>query len=381
MTRFKRARSRSKHRHLGFWQSRLISALAAVGILLSLYLTYAHHRLQTDPSWQSVCAISERINCDKVVSSEFGSILQVPLSVIGGWFYGLVALFSLLGASQRVTLVHSPALLLFGASVLAGTVSTGLAIASWSIGAVCLFCVALYAVNGGLLLVTWRALRDDGEALADAVVSERAYWRRHKPELVAYLCAALAPLAVTLVGYNLRTGPSLCEIAAGLRRSNANVPLVLEVFIDYQCPHCRALDRQLRRLRDEPGIIINARHFPLEKDCNPHMKRARHPGACLQARAAICAETQGKIAAYSTFLFDSASADRHVLVTTATSLGMNGSNFEDCIDAPQTADALQRDIQDAISRRVLGTPTIFLNGSRYPHSITVGEVDCLRRLS
>ena len=57
----------------------------------------------------------------------------------------------------------------------------------------------------------------------------------------------------------------------------------------------------------------------------------RHPGACLQARAAICASAQGREPDFTDRLYDSGVADREALVALAASLGLDRAAFALCL--------------------------------------------------
>lgn len=380
MTRTRRSRERSRHHHLPLWEGRTLSLLALVGIFCSTYLTYAHYRLHADPAWQSICAIGERLNCDKVISSEFGSLGNLPISLIGAWFYSLVGIAALAGRSKTLTLLHSPALAILGASLSAVAISVALALISFAIGAVCLFCVGLHVVNCALLAISWRAQRTTGESLTQAMRRERRYWRRRESALIGYFCVTAIPLVIASVGFSLGTDTGLCDRATALRRTDATLPLLLEIFVDYRCPHCLALEKRIQPLRDTSQFVVRTRHFPLDNACNPQVKQVGHPGACLQARAAICAEAEGKFREYSDRLFASAPADRDAVVADAVALGIDGFAFQACLESEATKKKLENDITNAIARGVHGTPAIFLNRERYLHKATEADISCLRRL-
>ena len=57
-----------------------ILAAAAVGVFLSIWLTYLHVRLHTDVSYMSFCALKEGLNCETVAASTFSVFLGLPVS-------------------------------------------------------------------------------------------------------------------------------------------------------------------------------------------------------------------------------------------------------------------------------------------------------------
>jgi protein-disulfide isomerase len=68
-------------------------------------------------------------------------------------------------------------------------------------------------------------------------------------------------------------------------------PYPLVIFSDFQCPGCRALEKQLKLLvQANPGLLkLVYKHYPLSTDCNSILKGNLHPMACQAARAASAA--------------------------------------------------------------------------------------------
>jgi hypothetical protein len=122
------------------------------------------------------------------------------------------------------------------------------------------------------------------------------------------------------------------------------------VFSDYACPFCaKAHEDTEAALARNPGVRVVHRQFPLDPACNPLVKRAIHPGACALARAAICAEAQGKEREMSTALFRNQEARRPV-ESLAAELGLDLALFRTCIVAPGTEKRLTADVAEGIAR-------------------------------
>ena len=95
--------------------------------------------------------------------------------------------------------------------------------------------------------------------------------------------------------------------------------------------------------------------------CNPALKRRKHPGACDLARAAICAEAQGRFAAMDDALF--ASQESPVpLGQLETRLGLDDEKFKACLTAPATAARLADDIAAGIRAKFSATPAYVVDG-------------------
>jgi protein-disulfide isomerase len=68
-------------------------------------------------------------------------------------------------------------------------------------------------------------------------------------------------------------------------RGNPDAPHTVVVFSDFQCPHCRNLDRQLReKLAPHPDYFrVVFKHFPMNRDCNRYLQGRTNPAACAAA--------------------------------------------------------------------------------------------------
>jgi protein-disulfide isomerase/uncharacterized membrane protein len=355
---------------------------AGIGEALSLYLTYVHYRLRREPGWQSACAISDYVDCDAVVLSPYGSVAGVPLSVLGAWFYAGIALLAVAevrGSPWRMS--RSPAVVIWSAAVVASGVSVILGIVSVGyIGAICVLCAALYVVNLVILITAWLAVRSTNENLRTALKAERAHWRSHPFPGVAALAGALVALLLVRAVYLSSTagGSDVCGAVAAALRGDAAPSIEVRVFSDYQCPHCKALDRDLRGLRDSGGVRIVQEHYPLDGACNPHVKRTRHVGACVQARAALCAEGQNRGAEFSDRLFDGGASSPTAVADVARSVGLDVRLFEACLHDEDTAARLRQGIGTASNAGVRATPTIFVNGRKHVGRLSPDDLRCLR---
>ncbi len=180
----------------------------------------------------------------------------------------------------------------------------------------------------------------------------------------------LAPLAAllgvaVLVGCPMApmdmTDPRLQVRANDHTVGDANAPVVVIEYGDFQCPVClRFFDETLPAIEQE---YIDAgqvrwvfRHFPLTQF---------HPNAEAAARAAECAGEQGQFFAYHDLLFE----NQHALMDDdlrgyADTLGLDLTAFDACIASADTEARVEGDVADGTALGVTGTPTFFINGER-----------------
>lgn len=366
---------------LGRTQGRALLVMALAGVAVSAYLTYVHHRLLQEPEWRSACEINATVSCGTVLLSPYGSVAGVPLAFLAVCFYALAG--SIAGSGMRIGRrgrPRSPPAALFVLSAFSVLLSVGLALVSiLVIGTFCAFCALLYVINLGMFAVAWRALRGSGEDLRDAIWAERRYWRRHPNR--GRMTGAI--LAVVVVAVMLRSilnrhepDDAFCEAVSEVPVSN---PIELVIYSDFQCPHCQELDRSLRAFRKEVRLETVLRHHPLDSTCNPEVKRSRHPNACLQARAAICAAKQERDEEFTDRLFDGGVTNQAGLVTLALSLGLDEDRFAACLAADETTRELEASIAAARANGVKATPTVFVNGRKHVGRLSKEDLSCLQQ--
>jgi protein-disulfide isomerase/uncharacterized membrane protein len=349
----------------------LLLALAGLGV--SGWLIRLHGEAHAGKV--SFCNISETINCDKVATSDYSVVAGLPVAVWGALGYLAAAALALLGRSPRRPHPAFPAGLLLLLGAVATAVALRLAyVSEVLIGAWCLFCIAAWTISGALLAtgvaatrrVGWRrAIADDLSAL---VASPRA--------TVAAAGTGLLAVAL-LVSYYPHywdharaaeppTGPSgpsgSSARPVGTRPGSAGAIL----FSDYECPYCAIAHAELRAtLAARPDIVVTRRNFPLDASCNPVLKgRPMHQHACELARAAICAEAQGKFAEMDDALYENQKLHAP-LDDVARGLGLDLGRLHACMDSTETSARVAGDIAAGIGAGLKATPTYVIDGALY----------------
>ncbi len=138
-------------------------------------------------------------------------------------------------------------------------------------------------------------------------------------------------------------------------RGDANAPVTIVEFTDFQCPSCAAmqpiLDEVLKSYGNKVRFVV--RDFPL----------LAHANARKAAEAANAANAQGKFFEYALLLFKHQNAlDVPSLKKYASDLGLNRTLFDAALDSGKYAAEVRHDIDDGEKYGVDSTPTIFING-------------------
>jgi protein-disulfide isomerase len=186
---------------------------------------------------------------------------------------------------------------------------------------------------------------------------------------------AMLVIALILGSSLLRSGSDpvvRVDVANAIVEGDAEAPVTIVVYTDFQCPFCARFARDtlpiLRERYVEPGRVrLAIRHLPLENI---------HPDAREAAAAAHCAAEQMRFWDMHDRLF----ADpRHLspadLGETAQSIGLDRALFGACLGRRTTAQRIDADIAEARRLGITSTPT-FLLGT----SAGEGHIDGARRL-
>jgi len=142
----------------------------------------------------------------------------------------------------------------------------------------------------------------------------------------------------------------------------ADAPVTLVEYGDFECPYCGMAYAVVKSAQRELGKQLRFvfRNFPLAE---------AHPHARLAAQAAEAAEVQGKFWEMHDTLFqhqDALEADD--LSGYAKSLGLDMAQFARDLQDPKYAKRVREDFRSGVRSGVNGTPTFFINGSRFEGS-------------
>ena len=363
----------------GFWVS-LVASLCGLG--LAAELTRLHVVLTLHPEHQSFCNVNSTVNCDAVAKSTYAVMLGIPVSVWGLFAYSFAFAFSLWGIRSRRE-EPAAALLLLGLCSTFG--AAGLAFISFfKIGSLCLLCLASWAVDLSLFGAAIQMLRRHGVVPALGALLQ---WLQTN-FLNVFVLGLSCLLALAATGKVLSHAvPDKSAVPAHTTTSTlkgtplpeaktaqdkdghhymgaSNPKTSIVEFSDYQCPHCAKsyveLSDMVRRYPEQ--IRLTHRHFPLDNDCNPAIKKPFHMHSCYYARLAACAGTFGKFWPANEFLFEHGRDEAPVaLETLARHVGVEATMLRKCVSEQGNA-LLKSDLDAGGAMHIEGTPTFIIDG-------------------
>lgn len=189
------------------------------------------------------------------------------------------------------------------------------------------------------------------------------YLQRPTPEVPA---PSPVPAASPTASVTKLANPGIAGAEPPHSHGNANAPVTLEEFGDFQCPPCGLLHPVLETMEREFGptkLRVIFREFPLVPT---------HQHALAAARAAEAAGLQGKFWEMHDMIYenqngwDKAFDARPIFESYATKIGLDVEQFKRDLNSEIVERRIFLDGKRAHSLGVKGTPTVFLNGREVP---------------
>ena len=381
----------------GGWRGSFAGILALAGMGISLYLSYSHIALLLgEVHGGALCGSGGGLGCHGVSMSRYGTLVGIPLSIWGVFFYSVIAVLAIGGIILRRD--QGRAFHVFAFHL------TGLAIAFdlyllyvmiVRLEVVCPLCVSTYVVNLLLCIVLFGAVRGKGKPSP----SVRSMFPRLRapegPSPVAYYENAVKGLILGAVALSFlvvcggsralshimmssdagmvenileklsRQQPRVISTEGRPALGSEDAPVTIIEYSDFRCAFCRKAAKYIKiaAAADRTKARFVFRHMPLDKACNDRLRKNLHPGACKLAEGAVCAHEQGKFWEYHDLAFESEGRVTPALLNTlADQAGLDVDEFRGCLDSGWGEEIVREDIREGRAARATSTPTLFVNG-------------------
>ena len=140
-------------------------------------------------------------------------------------------------------------------------------------------------------------------------------------------------------------------------RGPKTAPVRIVEFSDFQCPYCadlqKTLDQVLKAFPKDVQLVF--KQYPLNI----------HSFARQAATASLVAQGQGKFWEMHDRMFQNfSSINDENIRKWAKEIGLNMTEFERALQSGRFEPVIQKDMADGAAAKVMGTPTLFVNGKR-----------------
>jgi len=195
------------------------------------------------------------------------------------------------------------------------------------------------------------------------------YW------LIGIVAVMVALALIVLVG--LPAAATQRAKASGNTLGDANAPVTLEVYADFQCPVCGQFDRgTLKQIEDKyvktGKVKVVFDHFAFIGD-----------ESIRAAEASECANAQGKFWEYADTLFNNQAGENQGAFSDANlekfaqQVGLDMNQYRTCMQNHTYLSKVQTSTQNGTARGVNATPTIFINGQLARGAITLAQFESI----
>jgi protein-disulfide isomerase len=220
------------------------------------------------------------------------------------------------------------------------------------------------------------------------MTNKRGRSRRRKNNGMVIVWAAVgavALIAVLVVILNSRTTAAGTQISfdppppAALDKcgtatcGDANAPVTIDLYADFQCPYCAQFEPVLEQLGPDyidtgkvKLVFHNYAFIGAESDA--------------AAQAALCAGDQNKFWMFANDLYRHQGVENSGVFSSsnlkklAAAAGLDSSQFDSCLDGGKYASAVQQQMAEGRQRQVHSTPTFFVNGEMHAGGVSYNDL-------
>ncbi|MFL6280138.1 MAG: vitamin K epoxide reductase family protein [Vicinamibacterales bacterium] len=372
----------------------LLLAFAALGLGAASTSSYVHYHLLTDPGYSSFCDVNATVNCTQAYLSSYGSLFGVPVALFGVFFFTLVLLLAGVGGRPHSTVRDAIPAYIFAISTVGLAFVLYLGWASYvQLKTFCMLCATTYVSVIGIFIVSAGATSFPMTTLPRRVPRDlRALVSSPIALVLALLFVAGAGTVIASFPGEQASHPAAAPPRTLTDQERAQVAdwwdkqptidspipmngakVMIVIFSDFQCPHCRAAHEGYKPLvakyGGNPQVKWVLKHFPLEGECNSFAPGGGHSAACEAAAAVVLARQTGKAERMTDWLFQ----NQDTLTPSAVRAAAHDLGGVPDFNGAY-ADALKEVRADANLGGAIGvgsTPTIVLDNKKLP----AGTVD------
>lgn len=358
------------------------ACLAAVGV--HAYLLMEHYDLRYgQAAATSLCNINATFNCAAVSVSRYSEVLGYPVALLGAAANAalllLLAWYAIAESDSTPTARNS--VLILGTAIAIASIVMG-SISSFILGKYCPFCMLAYVLSFITAAALWMALRKRPTGIAGRGIT------------VPLIIGVLTFFGMTVANdqirksYNSddlsrfakekiqewRTAPetpfeSIEPLVEGAPKETAKMTIV--EFADFRCSHCKHAAPVLHAfVNAHPDVRLEFMTWPLDGECNTAISQA-NGASCLLAKAVYCGQKSGGDGwkAHS-YVFEhqeemgSLDLVKSQLNAIAGAAGVPNEAFNQCVNAPETKAAIEKQAAVGTALQLGGTPSVYVNGKK-----------------
>jgi protein-disulfide isomerase/uncharacterized membrane protein len=368
----------------------IVLLFALAGAFLSGLLLLQHYNESHAASLVSMmCGGEATSGCGAVNRSPYAVFIGIPLGAFGLFFYlSLSLLLALTSVAEQKTKDVAAGVAFYACAAALAVDLLLLGIQAFSLGTYCTLCIASYITTAVAFVLLLRSRRNVNRGAIQTVLRQpegkvvAASW------LLGTLVLACAVGALNLamhyqdpasfdarldqIAYDeyQKSPVQNIDLQGIPSEGTVGAPVTIVVYSDFLCPWCRqmALTIQQHIKKWEPNVVVYYKTYPLDQMCNPYEKKNNHPGACWASLGGLCEQDQGLFWEYHDRMYNNPPRNPRPqdILKIGAEVGMDTVKMKECMVSLPMRSNISKQIKDARSVGVTGTPGIFINGKKLP---------------
>lgn len=368
------------------WKAPVIWILVLIAFAVTIDLAFIYYQANFNASaLPSFCTINDFIDCDGVAKTTESQFLGVPLAYWGIFLYSFIMMLLSVDLLKKVPFlkflevfkhkyhyIASLGLISFIISMVL------LAVSLKVIHKLCIMCAITYVLNLFIGLVAahgikWHFIGAIKQSWTDFVEALKPL-----PYKIAFVIVMV--LACGFLGWtytSAKFSPALkwqrdigefanatsnkYAVKGNVLGSKAKDAVVLEVYSDYRCPICSVANIMVHKVvREFKNVRVEHHNLPLDMECNKHLVRPFHFNSCNLSKYALAAKNQGKFWEVESLFFEKSPSTEEDIIKTlkASGIKLDMDKLAQDIKSKEINDEIQKDIEFAFSRGMVGTPAL-----------------------
>lgn len=228
---------------------------------------------------------------------------------------------------------------------------------------------------------------DDRREAARVVREQLAREQRRRQQLWTSIAAAVFLIIAGATGWFIYSSQQSDSFSTptnayrdGVGFASGEGPKLVEIYLDFQCPACKAFETVAQDMLDKQVAEGKAKVVTYPVAILDHTSPNKYPTRA--AAASACAADEGKFKEYAKALFDGQPEEGTTgpsdedLVKTGQSLGL-GESFSTCVKDGKYKSWVPEATKDFEKRGLTGTPSIFVDGKQLKGKTIQENVDAL----
>jgi len=252
-------------------------------------------------------------------------------------------------------------------------------------------CIVSHGINFLLVFFTWLVRnRFEDISIFNSLKEDKKYIWTNKTifisTFVVILISSSLLIAIFPRYWDMEPPEISREISTGITKEGhpwigaENPEIEVIEFTDYMCFQCKKMHFFLRQLinKHPKKIRLIHRHFPMDHQVNPFVKKPYHIGTGGMALFAIYANTKDKFWVMNDILFSIEKGKKKINLKKVAKLsGLDFKGLSSSVNDQKIRHKLYVDIMDGLKNGIAGTPSYIINGQVYSGQIPPDIINSL----